>query len=203
MKCYQDSLIDAFDDYCKRAELDAEEVLNSTDYFICHSPFAAMPKMALRYLLEEKLGLDYKAADAFTLSHAVDSAFRYVNAIGNLYSGAMYLSLAALLNSEWSRLGNRIVGKKILFASYGSGNTMIVFRGSIAEKAAEQIQRWNFDSIFGNWKAAGLDEYENWIHEPFPIHPGKSVASEKDIPSGRFYLKSVREDGYHEYSYKQ
>ncbi len=201
MKCYQDSLIEAFDDFLRRIGRSAEDILNTTDYFVCHSPFAAMPKMALRYLLEEKLGLDYSAADSFTMSHVVDSASEYVSSIGNLYSGAMYLSLAALLKKEYRRISGELTGRKILFASYGSGNTMIIFRGTIAERAPEQIEKWDFDRDIGLSKNASLEEYENWIHEPFPIHPGKRVASKADVPSGRFFLRSVREDGYHEYGF--
>ena len=201
MKCYQDSLIEAFDDFCRRSGRSSDEILNTTDYFVCHSPFAAMPKMALRYLLEEKQGLNYTEAASFTMSHAVDSASEYVSSIGNLYSGAMYLGLAALLKKEYKRISGDLVGKKILFASYGSGNTMIVFRGKIAAKAPEQIEKWDFDRDIKLCKEASLEEYENWIHEPFPIHPGKRVASVADVPAGRFFLKSVREDGYHEYGY--
>ena len=201
MKCYQDSLISAFDDYAMRSGQEAGQIINSTDYFVCHAPFSAMPRMALRYLLEEKLSLDYKAADSFTISHAVDASSAGITRIGNLYSASMYFCLASLLYNEAQRLNEKIIGKSILFASYGSGNTMIVFKGKIASGALDVIRRWNPDS-FNAVKKAGLAEYEGWMQQPYLEKAGETIADESAIPSGRFFLKRRREDGYYEYEYK-
>ncbi|MBN1648828.1 MAG: hypothetical protein JW874_12410 [Spirochaetales bacterium] len=201
MKCYQDSLIAAFDDYAQRAGKSAEEIINTTDYFICHAPFAAMPKMALRYLLEEKFGLDYKAADSFIISHVVGPSSADISKIGNLYSASLYFCLAMLLRNEAVRIGEQLAGRNILFASYGSGNTMIVFRGSIADSAIKVIEQWDFASFRAKRKALP-EEYERWMRQPYQFTYGEAVADEKDIPANRFYLKRRREDGYYEYEYK-
>ena len=203
MKCYQDALINAFDDYCRKMGRKPEDVLDDVDYFVCHSPFAAMPKMALRYLLEERKGLDFQHADEFIKSRAADSAYDYVSSIGNLYSGALYLSLAALLYSECQALGEKIIGKNILFASYGSGNTMIVFSGKIAEKAPAIIDSWNFPLIFADSIKADFNFYEDWMSSEYIIPSGKVIVRPDDVPSGRYYLSSIRIDGYRQYGYKE
>jgi hydroxymethylglutaryl-CoA synthase len=52
--------------------------------------------------------------------------------IGNTYSASMYLFLAFLLRERYEALGEGIVGKRLLLACYGSGNTMIVLSGIVA-----------------------------------------------------------------------
>lgn len=199
MKCYQDSLVNAVDDYCRRLGISAHDVLPSMDYFVCHAPFSNMPKVALRYLLEEMLGLDYAEAEQFTMHHAVNSSNSYISSIGNLYSGAVYFNLAVLLYNEWKRIGTDICGKKILFASYGSGNTMIVFTGRIAETAVNVIKKWDIESILDSKSSReSYDLYEKWLENKLQ----SSCSADILVPSERFYLKSVREDGYHEYGYK-
>ena len=203
MKCYQDSLIAAFDDYCLRAEKSAENVLNETDYFICHSPFAEMSKMALRYLYEEKTGKEFSDAQEFMNHHGVNDVTEYISSIGNLYSGSMYLNLATTLFHQWQESGADIIGKKILFASYGSGNTMIVFSGTVAPGIEKIVSRWDLPSILTRKEHADFKIYENWVKTPVFAEPGPIAYHSDRIPLDRFYLDSIRSDGYREYAVKK
>ncbi|MDA3808878.1 MAG: hypothetical protein PF518_00980 [Spirochaetaceae bacterium] len=203
MKCYQDSLIEAFDDYCLRSGNSIEKVINETDYFICHSPFAAMSKMALRYLYEEKTGKEFDEAEIFINQHGANDISEYISSIGNLYSGSMYLNLATTLYHEWDKSGSGIIGKKILFASYGSGNTMIVFSGTVAPGVVDVVSQWDIPSILQQKKHADFSVYENWVKTPSIEDSGSLSYYIDKIPLNSFYLNTIRSDGYREYDVKK
>ena len=203
MKCYQDSLIEAFDDYCSRSGNSIDKVINETDYFICHSPFAAMSKMALRYLYEEKTGKEFDEAQIFINQHGVNDISEYISSIGNLYSGAIYLNLATTLYHQWQKLGSEIIGKKILFASYGSGNTMIVFSGTVAQGVVDVVSRWNLQTLLEHKKHADFSVYENWVKTPSIEDSGSRSYYIDKIPTDSYFLNTIRSDGYREYEVKK
>jgi len=201
MKCYQDSLIEAVDDYCRRKGKTVESLLRETDYYIFHSPFASMPKMALRHLYEAKTGKTFDDSQTLINMHSMDDSREFIGDIGNIYSGSIYLNLAATLFRQWMKYGSDIIGRKILFASYGSGNTMIVFSGTIAPGAGEVISKWDMDSLLTDKKHADFIKYEEWMKVSPEEDPG-ILDDQPDIPSGRYFLKAIRSDGYREYEVK-
>jgi len=201
MKCYQDSLIQAVDDYCSRRGISAESLLEETDYFILHSPFASMPRMALRHLYEVKTGKSYEESQSLINMHSIAESCEYVGDIGNIYSGSLYFNLATTLYHQWMKIGPGIIGKKILFASYGSGNTMIVFTGTVAPGAGKVISTWQISDILSSRHHAGFPEYETWMNSS-PEECSLPADDQEDIPFGRYYLHSIRSDGYRVYELK-
>lgn len=201
MKCYQDSLIEAADDYCRRIGTPAEQVLRDTDYFIFHTPFASMSALALRHLFEVKTGRSPEENDARFRMTSLEESSASIASVGNIYSGAIYLNLAVTLYHEWKRFGEQIIGRKILFASYGSGNTMIVFPGTIAPGAGDVLSRWDLSSLFDNRVHAEFPVYEEWASQK--ADDGRAYAVDPEqIPRGRYYLSGVRSDGFREYDVK-
>jgi hydroxymethylglutaryl-CoA synthase len=74
--------------------------------------------------------------DAYNLK--VAPSLTLAQCVGNVYSGSLYLALAGLL--EQSR-GQSLVGRRVAFASYGSGASAKVFSGILGESYAAAADR--------------------------------------------------------------
>jgi hydroxymethylglutaryl-CoA synthase len=201
MKCYWESLHDSFLDYCARKGAKPEEELLSTDYFILHTPFRRMPEAALAKLFERVLGFDSARTKSFLEERSFASGVDPVGRIGNIYNGSLFAVLAFLLSERYQVLGEGIIGKRLLFASYGSGNTMIVFAGRVAPEAPKVISQWGLDRVLGSARRAGFEEYEAWIAGPAQPELYSELFSHVKPPSGAFVLNGIRKDGYREYAF--
>jgi hydroxymethylglutaryl-CoA synthase len=51
-----------------------------------------------------------------------------------------------------------MVGKKVLMASYGSGNTMALFTGRVAQDAPKVVKDWNLDMLLNNQEEAPFEK---------------------------------------------
>lgn len=195
MQCYSQSLEEAFLDHCDRAGVPPAQELGDADYFVLHTPFRNMPQGPLCSLLERHLGLAPDRCAEVLAERGFGTAVDPIARIGNLYTGSLYAVLAFLLDDRYRVLGTSIRGKKILFASYGSGNTMIVFSGRISARAPSVIARWDLARALGTGRRASFSEYQNWT-------AGTTVSVGGVYPAPRgdaFHLAGIREDGYREY----
>jgi len=202
MQCYRDTLESAFADHCERIGKQPAEVLNDTDLFVLHAPFRNLPETAMMGLLSRHLGLEADEARAFLHAKGLYDAIDVVADVGNIYTGAMYLTLAFQLYNQYRKIGDAIVGKRILMASYGSGNTMTVIAGRVSEGAPSVISRWNLDSLLDGARNASFLEYEQWIGGPY-VPTGLNHTPERaDGEMPLFTLQTIRDDGYREYAYR-
>jgi hydroxymethylglutaryl-CoA synthase len=201
MKCYWESLHDAFLDYCKRLEEKPDETLLTTDYFILHTPFRRMPETALSKLFERVLGFDAAKTKSFLEEKSFAAGVDPLGRIGNIYNGSLFAVLAFLLSERYQALGEGIVGKRLLFASYGSGNTMIVFSGRVAPDAPRVISQWGLERVLDSARPARFDEYEAWIASPTQPELYAELLSHAKPPTGVFVLNGIRKDGYREYAF--
>ncbi len=199
MKCYQEALIAAFDDYCHRIKQEPQEVLNSTDYLALHVPFPKMPEVAVSKLFSRVCGRNSRALDQFLDRTGFLDAMYLSRETGNLYTVSLYAYLTALLEQEWNLKGNGIVGKSILIASYGSGNTMIVFKGIIASGAPEVISKWHIKEGLKKYRDADFHEYLNWLARPKDYRVLKNLLEGATPSKGMFYLKDFTETGFRLY----
>jgi hydroxymethylglutaryl-CoA synthase len=170
------------------------------DYIVLHVPFYTMPITALRRALLHHNGLHEEDADAFLEKRGVMSSLEPTREIGNIYSGSAYLALAFMLKQQYEARGADIVGKKVLLGSYGSGNTMSVFTARIAREAPAVISNWDLDSVIADGVEESLQHYERWLRMPFSAEEYREVLAEEQVPTGRFYLQNIRDDGYREYA---
>jgi hydroxymethylglutaryl-CoA synthase len=203
MRCYTDSLEGAFLDHCARLGEQPEKVLRETDWFVLHTPFRHMPAAAMEKLLERVLGYDAEKARAFLAERSLAAGADPVARIGNLYAGSLTASLAFLLEDRWRALGRGIVGRRVLLASYGSGNTMVVFRGRVADAAPDVIARWNLERVFSSARPAGFEEYEAWTAGPVEAELHARLMENAVVPPGSFVLAGIRRDGYREYEFRK
>ena len=148
MQCYTDALLGAYTDFKEKAlKSGLIEVpkgghfLDAFDYVLLHAPFRRMPIDALEDLFMKARGTSKEDAEAELERVKLHASLEGTAKTGNLYTGALYVCLASLLESEYQRIGDGIENKRILFASYGSGNTMVVFSGLVVPGAGEAIER--------------------------------------------------------------
>ena len=201
MECYLENFDQAFVDHCRRRNMEPTQLLAGTDYFVLHAPFRNMPEQAMQSLLQKHLGLVNGQTEAFMEAHKLYSAIDPVAEIGNTYSASMYISLAFLLYERYQALGEDIVGKSFLLASYGSGNTMVVLSGRIAAGAPEVIRNWDLPALLDAGKSSTMKEYRRWSSGPYDGNVYNSLLRNSAIPAKSFYLSGIREDGYREYKF--
>jgi hydroxymethylglutaryl-CoA synthase len=208
VECYHQALDEALADHASRVGMSVQEVIKETDMFVFHVPFAQMAANAIRRLLNHSLGMNEHEADNFLNARGFFTALEATAQVGNIYTGALYLNMAAQLAENYKLYGKDIVGKKMLITSYGSGNTMIVISGTVSPKAPEKLESWNVKSQLNHDRAASFDDYDKWIK--LPTDPQSinsmiqdSISDKGNLPNDLFILEGIREDGYRQYSYRK
>ncbi len=200
MKVYKESMEEAFLDHCRREGKGPSEVLRAADIIALHTPFRNLAEIVMVDLLGKYLGLDDDEAAAFLAERGFYHGVDAVAEIGNIYTGSLFLTTAFTLGGLYREIGEQIEGKSVLFASYGSGSTMTVMSGRVAENASDVIARWDLDAVMRSAREADWPEYEAWTENE------KDVASDADNLERRgnvptFMLAAIREDGYRTYAY--
>jgi len=203
VQCYHESLIGAFEDHCERLGVSPAEELKSIDIFALHVPYSLLPVGAMEKLLSKYLGMDKETADAYLKEKGFFQSVYPTSEVGNIYTGSLFLSLAWSLKDRYEQFGEQIVGKKVMMASYGSGNTMAVLTGWVSPRAPEVISTWNLDRYLSGGYQASFEEYLEWT-KTYQPQGNIEECLERDAPKpGHFYLTNLREDGYREYGFRQ
>jgi hydroxymethylglutaryl-CoA synthase len=203
MRCYWESLEAAFLDHCARAGTKPDQTLLDTDYFVLHTPFRNMPESAMEKLLGKVLGYDAERTRSFLAERSFAAGIDPLARIGNIYNGSLPVALAFLLRDRWRALGEAIVGKRVLLASYGSGNTMVVIACRVEAQAVQVISRWDLDRIFSTARPASMEEYDAWTAGPVQPELQARLMENASPPPDAFVLTGIRKDGYREYTYKE
>ncbi len=199
MSCYHETLLEAFEDHCDRAGVSPADELRSIDAFFLHAPYANMPFSAMEKLLEKHLGYDQTASRRFLEERGFFAALESTARVGNLYTGSMYMNLAFGLAERIPVWGQATVGKKVLLASYGSGNTMAVVTGTMAPKAAQTVAKWKLGHLLADAVEPSFETYQAWLDTVKTPDNYASLIQDTPPEPGRFALTSLRKDGYREY----
>ncbi|MBU0935758.1 MAG: hydroxymethylglutaryl-CoA synthase [Spirochaetes bacterium] len=199
MQCYNQSLDEALQDHAQRAGLSPAAVLNDTDFMALHTPFRNMPEMAMKKILGTYLQLDEPAAIGWLEERGFYHGVDPVAEIGNAYTASIFICLAWTLKDRYKRMGKNIVGKKLLLASYGSGNMMMIIRATVAPNAPHIIERWLLDEQLENSTPASFSDYTNWTEASMQTY---KQSADTHKASSRFRLSAIREDGYREYTHE-
>ncbi|OHD20497.1 MAG: hypothetical protein A2V99_07270 [Spirochaetes bacterium RBG_16_67_19] len=202
LKCYSEGLEEAFFDHCRRRGEQPAAVLNSTDYFVLHTPFRNLPEIVMLRLLSRVLGTNPESGREFLRQRGFEASLGAVAEVGNTYTGSLFFCLATTLADRYREQGEGIAGRSVLMASYGSGNTMTVLSARIAAEAPRLIARWDIEGLLAGGRAASWECYARWMgtngHGP-DLH----ACTQADYRHpGRYYLRNLREDGYREYGCK-
>jgi hydroxymethylglutaryl-CoA synthase len=202
LKCYGESLEGAFLDHCRRLGRDPRAVLDDTDMIVLHTPFHNLPELMMLRLLRHVAGLGPEEGKEFLRGRGLYASAAPVARIGNTYTASLYLCLSALLEDRLRQEGERIVGRSVLMASYGSGNTMVIVRGRVVPGAPEVIRRWSMERLLRCSGEAGWEEYLHWAEGPEQRN-GSGVAESLNSHPGCHFLRRIRADGYREYGYRE
>lgn len=207
VECYLKALSRAYLDYKQQAlatgvvqRPPGGHFLDAIDYAVLHAPFQSMPVQAMQDLLMKARSISRAEAQKELDRLRLISSLDLISRTGNLYTGSLYLCLADLLTTEYERIGEELVGKRILLASYGSGNTMLVFGGTVAAGAGEVIRNMELaKSVAANRRLVSLEEYEElngmdkFAADEYAWHLRERGST---IPPGACCLTGIREDGY-------
>ncbi len=199
MECYLESLEGAFLDHCRRAGKTPQQALSDSELVMLHTPFRNMPESAMQHLLQRHLGFTNGHTESYLRDRGFYQGVDPLSYIGNTYAGSLYLALAFLLYHRYRELGQRIVGKRVLLASYGSGNTMIIQAGQVMPQAPEVLSTWDLDRTLASHRPASIEEYDLWTEGPYEAAEHERLNQGRQVPADSFYLASIREDGYREY----
>jgi len=199
MDCYLESLEGAFLDHCRRAGLSPQQALTDSELVMLHTPFRNMPESAMQHLLERHLGFTNGHTESYLRDRGFYQGVDPLSYIGNTYAGSLYLALAFLLYHRFRELGERIVGKRVLLASYGSGNTMIIQAGRVMPQAPEVLSTWDLDQTLAAHRPASIEDYDLWTEGPYEAAEHERLNLGRQVPADCFYLASIREDGYRDY----
>lgn len=199
LKCYKRAVGEALLDHCARVGREPGEVLAGTDSFALHSPFMTLPMETMSELVSRHLGLDAQASRKFLVDRDLDAAVEPIGLIGNIYSGALFLGLATVLWKRYRRLGDDLVGRRVLLLSYGSGNTAVVVGGTVAAGAPKVIRSWMLEDVLDHAVPATFGQYDRWIGSG----DAAAISLDGPVPAESFYLRGIREDGYRLYDYQR
>lgn len=200
IQCYHDALEAAFLDHCDRRGEDPVDVLRDIDMLVLHVPFMKMGILGAERLVTKILGVGQAEADAYLAERGFASSVHPTAEIGNIYTGSAYLALTFLLRDRYKHFGDDIVGKRVLMSSYGSGNTMSVFTGTVASSAPKIISSWHLEHSLNGQRVSSIQEYERWITTS--SYTPAEAAEAQSVHPGLYYLEGIREDGYRQYGFK-
>jgi hydroxymethylglutaryl-CoA synthase len=126
------------------------------------------------YSVEELLTDEYRQ---FRKKFSSSTAFKQVYAekvypstiagrrIGNSYTASLYVSFLSILDSEYNK--KDLFGRRVGFASYGSGASAKLFAGVFQEGYREVAERVNLFKRLDERVKIGFDDYER-LHESKP-----------------------------------
>ncbi|MEM2760505.1 MAG: hydroxymethylglutaryl-CoA synthase [Nitrososphaerales archaeon] len=126
------------------------------------------------------------------------SSLKASEMIGNLYTGSLYMGFRSELEFEHKR-GKDLAGKRVGFASYGSGSSAMVFSGVIQPEYLEVVKQMDLEREIGERKKISMEEYE-------VLHRGERTIDNTILtPSKEFILvrigRSGTKEGFREYSF--
>lgn len=144
MSVYEKAVLGAFEDYKSNmvSSLSVGEFFKSFDFHLYHIPFPSMAKHTVARFFEEYFFQNLDGVSAQDFRKVVTSSTEFLDffnqrvapglklsrAIGNIYTGALYLGLCSLLK-EMLEQGQEMAEKSVLFNAYGSGASSKVFSG--------------------------------------------------------------------------
>ena len=197
IECYQRAVEEALHDLSARRGCGMAALLENTDLFALHVPFRSLPEDTMAALVQRHLGSGPDAACRFLAQRQFAAGTAIAAAVGNVYSGALFLSVAAQLAARHRDRRATLAGRHAVLVAYGSGNTALALSGRVGGRAAEVVGRWSLDHLVNRGEEAALADYDAWIAD-YPAARGARSCDGR-VPERSFYLQGVRGDGYRVY----
>lgn len=151
-----------------------------------HVPYTKMGRKALQALQGE---MDEETNNRFTAYY--ESAIKYNNIVGNIYTGSLYLSLISLLEQA----DELKAGARIGMFSYGSGAVGEFFVGEIQENYKDHLMKEAHEKLLNDRKKLSIAEYEDILSKPIQIdEDGNASIDTKNTSPDEFVFVGV--DGH-------
>lgn len=152
---------------------------------ICyHLPYTKMGLKALRTILEEGTEEQQEHLQA----HYKTSTL-YNRAVGNIYTGSLYLSLLSLLEqSEELDAGSRIG-----LYSYGSGAVGEFFTGILQDDYKSHLYSSRHQNMFDSRQEVSVEEYEAIFEDTLP-NDGSDVELDVSTDPATIYLAGIKDN---------
>src|SRR5699024_574044 len=147
--------------------------LNLSDYEAnCfHLPYTKMGKKALRKILDEGTEQDQER-----LLENYQISTRYNRNVGNIYTGALYLSLLSLLEQKT----DLPAGSRIGLYSYGSGAVGEFFSGILQPNYRDYLFTEQHTNLFAERREVTVSEYEDILQKAMPENTNEKWNAEQD-----------------------
>ncbi|MEU8242627.1 hydroxymethylglutaryl-CoA synthase [Actinoplanes missouriensis] len=153
---YLECTVRSFADYRERVA-DAD-LATTFDHLAFHTPFAGMVRAAHRRAMREFTPMAPAEVDA-DFHQRVAPGLRYPSQVGNLFSGALYLALASVIDAMPATAGDARIG---LF-SYGSGCSAEFLSGTAGPAARQAVAARKIDQRLAARRRLTFDEYRELL----------------------------------------
>lgn len=182
-EAYLDTLMASWKQY--KEQYNAE--LSDFESLLFHVPYTKMGRKALEALADE---MDEKVTERF--NNYYESAIKYNNIVGNIYTGSLYLSLISLLEQAAELPEDARIG----MFSYGSGAVGEFFVGKIQPGYKDYVEKDNHEALLNDREKLSIDEYEGILSSTVDIDDSgdASVGTEKIISTKDFIFSGI--DGH-------
>lgn len=182
-EAYLDTLMASWKQY--KEQYNAE--LSDFESLLFHVPYTKMGRKALEALADE---MDEKVTERF--NNYYESAIKYNNIVGNIYTGSLYLSLISLLEQAAELPEDARIG----MFSYGSGAVGEFFVGKIQPGYKDYVEKDNHEALLNDREKLSIDEYEGILSSTVDIDDSgdASIGTEKIILTKDFIFSGI--DGH-------
>lgn len=182
-EAYLDTLMASWKQY--KEQYNAE--LSDFESLLFHVPYTKMGRKALEALADE---MDEKVTERF--NNYYESAIKYNNIVGNIYTGSLYLSLISLLEQAPELPEDARIG----MFSYGSGAVGEFFVGKIQPGYKDYVEKDNHEALLNDREKLSIDEYEGILSSTVDIDDSgdASIGTEKIISTKDFIFSGI--DGH-------
>ncbi|MBX3215788.1 MAG: hydroxymethylglutaryl-CoA synthase [Labilithrix sp.] len=177
VSCYLDAVAGAFGAWRDEDVRRGGAPLARTAY---HVPYVKMAKKADRHRAIACEGLDEAAAEA-RFARDVGSSLAFAAEVGNVYTGSLYMALAALLHAE----AGVLEGERVGLFSYGSGCVAEFFAGRVAVGAADVVESLALDEPLRDRVRLDFGAYEAIRRADGDEPAGVTADDEVDVASDR------------------
>ncbi len=151
-----------------------------------HVPYTKMGRKALQALSDE---MDEETAERFEQYY--EASIVYNKAVGNIYTGSLYLSLISLLEQA----DELAAGSRIGLFSYGSGAVGEFFVGEVQEGYTDQLMKEANEALLENREQLSIADYEEILTHPVVLdEEGNAAVERKHANKGDFIFTGI--DGH-------
>jgi hydroxymethylglutaryl-CoA synthase len=217
IKCYLTALEGCYDIFCKKYFnlYNSQFTLDDADYFIFHTPYSKLILKAVArlfykdYLKNPNGKIEYQGLDQFepgsknlelelikriknVYSEKVEPSVLLSKELGNCYCASLYGGLISLIEKKRDEL----IGKRIVFFSYGSGLSSSMFSFRVVQSIETIAHKMNIHHHLSNRIFVTPEQFNRALGLREKLYLSNNFEPSDDLDTlfqGSFYLDKVDE----------